>query len=134
MNIEPYGLRFRRLGENLVTVHFRDGGTLPLEYFVEHFVWGKHQRTDEETPYPYGIDGSESTYAAADYAVRRGLEPDRNLWFDRNLARWFSHPEIDPACHADFMRRQHAANLACRGVLEANYWSLGSDFRGCGSG
>ena len=31
-----------------------------LEYFIKHFVWGKHQRTDAETPYPYGIYGSDS--------------------------------------------------------------------------
>ncbi len=31
-----------------------------LEYFLERFVWGKHQRTDRETPYPYGIYGADS--------------------------------------------------------------------------
>lgn len=31
-----------------------------LEYFIKHFVWGKHQRTDTETPYPFGIYGSDS--------------------------------------------------------------------------
>ncbi|OXU15737.1 DUF5695 domain-containing protein [Sedimentisphaera salicampi] len=31
-----------------------------LEYFIENFVWGKHQRTDKEIPYPYGIYGSEN--------------------------------------------------------------------------
>ncbi len=31
-----------------------------LEYFIAHFVWGKHQRTDGETPYPYGIYGADS--------------------------------------------------------------------------
>ncbi len=31
-----------------------------LEYFIRHFVWGKHQRTDAESPYPYGIYGSDS--------------------------------------------------------------------------
>jgi len=38
------------------------------------------------------------------------------------------------------MRTAHTISLfaiallaACGGVLEANYWSLGSDFRGCGS-
>ena len=31
-----------------------------LEYFIENFVWGKHQRTDQEDPYPYGIYGSDS--------------------------------------------------------------------------
>lgn len=98
---------------------------------VKYFIY--------DDPWPFAsempIDSTafESTYAAADYAVRRGLSPDQNLWFDRNQERWYSHPNIDPACHTEFLRRQHAANLACRGVLEANYWSLGSDFRGCGS-
>jgi len=31
-----------------------------LEYFIENFVWGRHQRTDSETPYPYGIYGVDS--------------------------------------------------------------------------
>jgi hypothetical protein len=30
-----------------------------LEYFLEHFVWGKHQRTDRELPHPYGIYGCD---------------------------------------------------------------------------
>jgi hypothetical protein len=58
---------------------------------------------------------------------------DTNLWHDRNQNKWFSHPVIDVKRHEQFLVRQHLANLACRGVLEANYWSLGSDFRGCGS-
>jgi hypothetical protein len=33
-----------------------------LEYFLENFVWGKHQRTDKEYPHPYGIYGSENWY------------------------------------------------------------------------
>ncbi len=33
-----------------------------LEYFIENFVWGKHQRTDKEYPHPYGIYGSENWY------------------------------------------------------------------------
>ncbi len=31
-----------------------------LEYFIERFVWGKHQRTAAEHPYPYGIYGADS--------------------------------------------------------------------------
>jgi len=31
-----------------------------LEYFLRNFVWGKHQRTDQERPYPFGIYGSDS--------------------------------------------------------------------------
>lgn len=34
-----------------------------LEYFLENFVWGKHQRTDREEPYPYGIYGVDNWYA-----------------------------------------------------------------------
>jgi len=28
-----------------------------IEYYLEHFVWGKLQRTDTETPYPWGLHG-----------------------------------------------------------------------------
>ncbi len=28
-----------------------------VEYYLEHFVWGKLQRTDKEAPYPYGVYG-----------------------------------------------------------------------------
>jgi hypothetical protein len=89
-------------------------------------------------PWPFAsempIDSTayESTYAAGKYALEYGLEPDTNLWHDRNLKKWLSHPVINPALHEGFLLRQHLANLACRGALEANYWSLGSDFRGCG--
>ena len=31
-----------------------------IEYYIEHFVWGKLQRTDKEEPYPYGIYGSDN--------------------------------------------------------------------------
>lgn len=33
-----------------------------LEYYLEHFVWGKLQRTDKETPHPYGVYGCDSWY------------------------------------------------------------------------
>ncbi|MBL7189845.1 MAG: hypothetical protein ISS70_26240 [Phycisphaerae bacterium] len=31
-----------------------------IEYYLESFVWGKLQRTDKESPYPYGIYGSDN--------------------------------------------------------------------------
>ena len=34
-----------------------------VEYYLERFVWGKLQRTDAETPHPYGIYGSENWFA-----------------------------------------------------------------------
>lgn len=33
-----------------------------VEYYIEHFVWGKLQRTDKEVPRPYAIYGSDSWY------------------------------------------------------------------------
>lgn len=33
-----------------------------VEYYLEHFVWGKLQRTGDEEPFPYGIYGSPSWY------------------------------------------------------------------------
>lgn len=98
---------------------------------VKYFIYDHPWPFASEMP----IDSTayESTYAAGRYALEYGLKPDTNLWHDRNLNQWFSHPVIDPTRHEEFLLRQHRANLACRGVLEANYWSLGSDFRGCGS-
>jgi len=31
-----------------------------IEYYIERFVWGGLQRTDQEEPYPYGIYGSDT--------------------------------------------------------------------------
>lgn len=33
-----------------------------IEYYIEHFVWGGLQRTDEETPRPYAIYGTDYWY------------------------------------------------------------------------
>jgi len=33
-----------------------------LEYYIERYVWGGLQRTDQETPYPYGIYGVPNWY------------------------------------------------------------------------
>ena len=66
-----------------------------------------------EDRYPYRSEYAadrtafESTYALARYGLRNGL---------------------DPAAARDFMERQHYANLACRGVLENQWFLLGSDF------
>lgn len=97
-----------------------------VKYFVYDHPW------PFASEMPVDSTAYESTYAAACYAVEHGLRPDENLWYDRNRRRWYSHPLIDPARHAEFLGRQHLANLACRGVLEPSYTSLGSDFRGCG--
>jgi len=68
---------------------------------------------DDRYPYrsEYAADRTafESTYALARYGLRNGL---------------------DPVATRDFMERQHYANLACRGVLENQWFLLGSDFSG----
>jgi len=92
-----------------------------------------------DDPFPFisemPVDSTayESTYAIARYALTRGLKPDERLWRDKNTGTWYSHPRIDTDAHWAFLRRQLLANLACRGWLEASYYHLGSDFRGCGS-
>jgi hypothetical protein len=42
-----------------------------LEYYLEHFVWGKLQRTDEGKSYPYGVYGTPNWYVDRDSAQRR---------------------------------------------------------------
>ncbi len=42
-----------------------------LEYYLEHFVWGKLQRTGGERPYPYGVYGTPNWYTDRDPARRK---------------------------------------------------------------
>ena len=42
-----------------------------LEYYLEHFVWGKLQRTDQEKPYPYGVYGTPNWYVDREPARRK---------------------------------------------------------------
>lgn len=37
-----------------------------LEYYLEHFVLGKLQRTAQEQPYPYGVYGTPNWYINRD--------------------------------------------------------------------
>ena len=95
---------------------------------VKYFIY--------DDPYPfrseYAVDATayESTHALAKYGVENTLQPDSNLWFDKNKNIWYSHPVIKPGDAKDFMERQLQANIACRGWLEPAYYYMGSDFRG----
>ena len=42
-----------------------------LEYYLKHFVWGGMQRTDKETPYPYGVYGTPNWYINRDTVLRK---------------------------------------------------------------
>ncbi len=90
-------------------------------------------------PYPfqseYSFDSTafESTHAIAQYGLAHPMQPDENLWYDKTKGCWYSHPHTSPADFVDFMHKQIAANIACRGWLETSYYLLGSDIRGSGS-
>jgi hypothetical protein len=45
-----------------------------VEYYLENFVWGGLQRTDEADPYPYGVYGTPNWYTASDPLRRLGIE------------------------------------------------------------
>ena len=95
---------------------------------VKYFIY--------DDPYPYrseySIDATafESSHALAKYALHNDLQPDTNLWFDKNLEKWYSHPHVSRDSAAQFMEEQIQANIACRGWLENAYYLKGSDFRG----
>lgn len=89
-----------------------------------------------DDPYPYrseySIDATafESSHALAKYAVHTAMQPDSNLWYDKNFDRWYSHPSVHQDSAIQFMYEQIQANIACRGFLENAYYLKGSDFRG----
>jgi hypothetical protein len=95
---------------------------------VKYFVY------DDRYPFrsEYAIDATafESSHALAKYAALNTMQPDSNLWYDKNLKRWYSHPVVRKEDGRAFMDRQLQANLALRGVIEPAYYYLGSDFRG----
>jgi hypothetical protein len=41
-----------------------------VEYYLQHFVWGKLQRTDQEQPYPWGLHGVPNWREARDPQMR----------------------------------------------------------------
>ncbi len=49
-----------------------------LEYYLQHFVWGKLQRTDAEQPYPYGVYGTPNWYVGRDPVKRKELAESSN--------------------------------------------------------
>lgn len=95
---------------------------------VKYFIY------DDRYPFrsEYAVDATafETTHIIAKYALENKLLPDSNLWYDKNLKKWYSHPVIDTQQHRSFMERQILANLASRGWLEPAYYYMGSDFRG----
>ena len=92
---------------------------------VKYFVY--------DDPYPfrseYAFDRTafESSYAFAKYGATRDMAPDRNLWFDLKLKKWYSHPLVRREDSRAFMDRQLASGLVVRGWLNPAYYTLGCD-------
>jgi hypothetical protein len=88
-----------------------------------------------DDPWPYRSEfptdrtAFESSYAHAKYGATHDMEPDKNLWYDKNEDKWHSHPDVTREAALEFMERQHLAGLSVRGVLEPKYYILGSDAR-----
>ena len=92
---------------------------------VKYFVY------DDKYPFrsEYSIDRTafESSYAFAKYGTLNKMKPDKNLWYDVNLKKWYSHPEVKQSDSRSFMDRQNTAGLAVRGWINPAYYTLGSD-------
>lgn len=87
---------------------------------------------DDKYPYrsEYSADRTafESSYALARYAIEHPMKNDKNLWYDKNEKKWYSHQQVTTEAARQFMERQHLANLACRGWLEPQWYLQGSDY------
>lgn len=71
-----------------------------LEYYLKNFVWGKLQRTDQETPYPFAIYGVPNWHVARDSALQKLYKYDAK---DRiKVWRAYDYPHISSfiiTCH-----------------------------------
>jgi len=96
---------------------------------VKYFVY------DDKYPYhsEYCTGGTalSSSYAFAKYGTLNSMKPDKNLWYDQNLKKWWSHPDVKPEDSRLFMDRQFLANFATRGCLIPAYYNLGTTPRLC---
>jgi hypothetical protein len=63
-----------------------------VEYYLERFVWGKLQRTDKETPYPYGIHGVPNWIEARDPLLR--ARSNNNNLDKMKIWRSYDYPHV----------------------------------------
>lgn len=92
---------------------------------VKYFVYDDPYPYRSE--YPFDRTAFESSHALAKYGATNEMKPDKDLWYDIRLKKWYSHPVVKREDSRAFMERQLAAGLAVRGWLEASYYQLGSD-------
>ena len=92
---------------------------------VKYFVYD--DRYPFRSEYAFDRTAFESTYAFAKYGATHDMQPDRNLWFDLRLKKWYSHPFVRREDSRAFMDRQLASGLAVRGWLNPAFYTLGAD-------
>jgi len=92
---------------------------------VKYFVYD--DRYPFRSEYAFDRTAFESTYAFAKYGATRDMAPDRDLWHDVKLDKWYSHPRVRREDSRDFMDRQLLAGLSVRGWLNPAYHALGCD-------
>jgi hypothetical protein len=72
-----------------------------------------------QSEYPFDSTGFEATHALAKYAIKHADTPAAE-----------NKIGITPEKAREFMQKQIASNIFCRGWLEPAYYLLGSDYRG----
>jgi hypothetical protein len=92
---------------------------------VKYFVYDDLYPFRSE--YAFDRTAFESSYALAKYGATHDMAPDRNLWFDLKLKKWYSHPLVRREDSRAFMDRQLASGLVVRGWLNPAYYTLGCD-------
>ncbi|MEX1010962.1 MAG: DUF5695 domain-containing protein [Balneolaceae bacterium] len=63
-----------------------------IEYYLENYVWGGLQRTDEQDPYPYGVYGTPNWKTASDPLGRLGIETQNHN--SMKVWRSYDYPHI----------------------------------------
>lgn len=117
-DLERYG-RMQEAG------FLRDEWEKKVKYFVYDDKYPFHSE------YSTGSTAMESGYAFAKYGTLHEMKPDTNLWYDTNLKKWWSHPEVKQEDSRQFMDRLLSANMAIRGYLIPAYYNLGTTDRLC---
>jgi len=92
---------------------------------VKYFVYDDLYPFRSE--YAFDRTAFESTYAFAKYGATHDMKPDKNLWFDLKLKKWYSHPSVRREDSRAFMDRQLASGLVVRGWLNPAFYTLGCD-------
>lgn len=84
-----------------------------IEYYIKNFVWGGLQRTDKETPYPYGVYGTPSWKVNRDNEKRQPDIYDTSK-FKMHVWRSYDYPHI-------FMLYYHMYQIASMYPHMTNY-------------